>query len=141
MSLDGEGDARIERLSFEAYNESGCLQESVKRFRKRAGHYPERVLADRIYRTCENKRYCRECGIRLSGPKLGRPGKTAKEDKKQECRDNTDIGEVERSFSLGRYYLLHIGDDVVIGAGSVVIKDVKSGCKVVGVPGKEMIIK
>jgi hypothetical protein len=35
-----------------------------------------------------------------------RPEKTAKEDKKQEYQDNTDRIEVERSFSLGRYYLL-----------------------------------
>ena len=46
MSLNRGGYARIERLSFEAYNESGGPQESVERFRERAGHYPERVLAD-----------------------------------------------------------------------------------------------
>lgn len=102
LSLDGEGYARIERLSFEAYNESGCLQEAVERFRERSGHYPVRVLADQIYRTRENRRYCKEHGIRLSGPKLGRPGKTVKEDRKQEYQDNTDRIEVERSFSLGK---------------------------------------
>ena len=36
------------------------------------------------------------------GPKLGRPGKTAKEDKAQEYQDNTDRIEIERSFSLGK---------------------------------------
>lgn len=102
LSLDGEGYARIERLSFEAYNESGCLQEAVERFRERTGHYPVRVLADQIYRTRENRRYCKEHGIRLSGPKLGRPGKTVNEDRKQEYQDNTDRIEVERSFSLGK---------------------------------------
>lgn len=102
LSLDTEGYARIERLSFEAYNESGCLQEAVERFKERTGHYPVRVLADQIYRTRENRRYCKDHGIRLSGPKLGRPGKTAVEDKKQEYQDNTDRIEVERSFSLGK---------------------------------------
>lgn len=102
LSLDGEGYARIERLSFEAYNESGCLQEAVERFRERTGHYPMRVLADQIYRTRENRRYCKEHSIRLSGPKLGRPGKNVKEDRKQEYQDNTDRIEVERSFSLGK---------------------------------------
>ncbi len=43
-----------------------------------------------------------EHGIRLSGPKLGRPGKTVNEDRKQEYQDNTDRIEVERSFSLGK---------------------------------------
>ncbi len=79
LSLDGEGYARIERILFEAYNESGCLQEAVERFRERTGHYPARVLADQIYRTRENRSYCKKHGIRLSGPKLGRPGKAVKE--------------------------------------------------------------
>ncbi len=77
-SLDGEGYARIERLSFEAYNESGCLQEAVERFKGRTGHYPVRVLADQIYRTRENRRYCKGHGIRLSGPKTWQTGKNGK---------------------------------------------------------------
>ncbi|MQN01052.1 MAG: transposase [bacterium LCO1.1] len=35
----------------------------------RTGHYPERVLADQIYRTREKRKFCKENGIRLSGPK------------------------------------------------------------------------
>ena len=35
------------------------------------------VLTDQIYRTRENRSYCKEHGIRLSGPKLGRPSATA----------------------------------------------------------------
>ena len=46
--------------------------------------------------------YCKEHGIRLSGPKLGRPSATAKVDKKQEYQDNTDRIEVERTFSLSK---------------------------------------
>lgn len=102
LSLDSEGYGRIERISFEAYNESTCLVEAAERFRKRTGYYPKRVLADQIYRTRENRKYCRERGIRLSGPRLGRPGADAKVDKKQEYQDNTDRIEVERSFSLSK---------------------------------------
>ena len=46
------------------------------------------------------KRHCKEHGIRLSGPKLGRPSANAKVDKKQEYQDNTDRIEVERTLSL-----------------------------------------
>ncbi len=74
LSLDSEGYGRIEKISFEAYNESTCLLKAVERFKERTGYYPERVLADQIYRTRENRSYCKEHGIRLSGPKLGRPG-------------------------------------------------------------------
>lgn len=102
LSLDSEGYGRIEKISFEAYNESTCLIEAVERFKDRTGYYPERVLADQIYRTRENRSYCKEHGIRLSGPKLGRPSATAKVDKKQEYQDNTDRIEVERSFSLSK---------------------------------------
>ena len=60
------------------------------------------ALTDQIYRTRENRSYCKEHGIRLSGPKLGRPSATAKVDKKQEYQDNTDRIEVERTFSLSK---------------------------------------
>ena len=45
---------------------------------------------------------CKDHGIRISGPKLGRPGKPeqAKADKKQEYQDNTDRIEIEREFSV-----------------------------------------
>lgn len=74
----------------------------MERFRERTGHYPRRVLADQIYQTRENRKYCKDHGIRLSGPKLGRPSANAKVDKKQEYQDNTDRIEVERSFSLSK---------------------------------------
>jgi hypothetical protein len=75
----------------------------VERFRKRTGHYPEWVLVDQIYRTSENRRYCREHGIQISRSKLGRPSaSTAKTDKKQEYQNNTDRIEVERRFSLSK---------------------------------------
>ena len=102
LSLDSEGYGRLEKISFEAYNESTCLIEAIERFKERTGYYPERVLADQIYRTRENRSYCKEHGIRLSGPKLGRPSATAKVDKKQEYQDNTERIEVERTFSLSK---------------------------------------
>lgn len=102
LSLDSEGYGRIEKISFEAYNESTCLIEAVERYRERMGHYPERVLADQIYRTRENRNFCRGKGIRLSGPKLGRPSANAKINKKTEQQDNTDRIEVERTFSVSK---------------------------------------
>ena len=102
LSLDTEGYARIEKISFNPYNESSILQEAVERYKERTGYYPERVLADQIYRTRENRSFCKELGIRLSGPKLGRPSIDAKVDKKQEYQDNTDRIAVEREFSLDK---------------------------------------
>lgn len=101
LSLDEKGYGRIERHSFEAYNESSTLMDACESYKKRTGHYPERILADQIYRNRENRAYCREHGIRLSGPKLGRPSLTeTSEDRRKAYQDNTDRIEVERSFSL-----------------------------------------
>lgn len=80
LSIDSEGYSRIEKISFEAYNESTCLIEAIENFKERTGYYPERVLADQIYRTRENRSFCSDHGIRLSGPKLGRPGFNTKTD-------------------------------------------------------------
>ncbi len=102
VSLDEHGVARIERQSFDAYNESDVLIGAVERYKERTGRYPKRVLADTIYRTRANRSYCKLHGIRLSGPALGRPKKDSKADKKQEYRDAVDRIKVERSFSLAK---------------------------------------
>lgn len=102
MSIDEKGLARLEKLSFDAYNESDVLINAVERYRVRTGRYPERVLADQIYRTRKNRAYCKKNGIRMSGPALGRPRQMTSEEKKQSYTDNTDRIEVERGFSLAK---------------------------------------
>ena len=102
LSIDEKGIARLERLSFDAYNESDVLITAVENYKSRTGHYPERVLVDQIYRNRSNRAFCKEHGIRISGPALGRPKKDDKADKKQEYIDNTDRIEVERAFSLAK---------------------------------------
>ena len=62
--------ARVEKLSFDAYNESEVLKTAVENYKHRTGHYPERVLADQIYRNRSNLNFCKEHGIRLSGKRL-----------------------------------------------------------------------
>lgn len=78
-----DGWTRLECCSFDAYNEAGNLREMAERFRAREGHYPSRILADKIYRNRENLSYCKAHGIRLSGPALGRPKKGETRDKAQ----------------------------------------------------------
>ena len=59
-----DGWTRLEYCSFDAYNEAGNLKMMVERFREREGHYPSRILADKIYRNRENLSFCKEHGIR-----------------------------------------------------------------------------
>ena len=55
-----------------------------------------------IYRNRENLRYCKERGIRLSGPALGRPKKGEERNKVQDYQDECERVEVARKFSLGK---------------------------------------
>ena len=103
MSIDEKGIARLEKLSFDAYNEEDVLITAIENYRKRTGHYPERVLVDQIYRNQKNRAYCKSKNIRISGKALGRPKKNpTPEEKKIAHQDNTDRIEVERGFSLAK---------------------------------------
>ena len=99
------GYADVTRISWKAYNESGDLIGEVERYRERWGFYPERVLADKIYRTRDNLAYCAKCGIRMSGPALGRPPADKKvyaEQKEQERREAGERNAVEGKFGEGK---------------------------------------
>lgn len=102
LSIDEHGFARLEKLEIDAYNESDVLISAVERYKQRTGHYPERVLVDQIYRNRANLAFCKENGIRVSGPALGRPKKNPTIDKKQEYTDSVDRIEVERAFCLAK---------------------------------------
>ena len=93
----------IERMSWDNYNESKDMKGQIEGYRKRFGYYPESVHADKIYRTRENLRYCEGHGIRLSGPKLGRPRKEVeREEKKQMRQDELDRNAIEGKFGQGK---------------------------------------
>ena len=100
-----DGFLRIEDLRWDAFNESTTLKQSVEAYRKAYGHYPARVLADMIFRTRENLKYCKEHRIHLNGPKLGKPftdPAEAKKHKKLEWLESGERGEIERQFGTGK---------------------------------------
>lgn len=101
ISTDDGGFARIEELSFDAFNESEGLIKAVNAYHEREGLWPDRVLADKIYRNRPNLAWCKERNIRLSGPRLGRPAKDVvgtKEAATQERIDAADRNVVEGVF-------------------------------------------
>ena len=103
------GYLRIEHLNWDAYNESKTLQDTVERYREQTGVYPKRILADKIYRTRDNLRYCAKNNIHMNGPKLGRPPKD-KELYAQQCRD--ERRESENAMKL-RANLEQVSDAMV----------------------------
>lgn len=68
-----DGFTLIDQLSWDNFNEGGCLKESVELYKQRLGYYPEKVLADKIYCTRENRKLLKELGIELRAKPLGRP--------------------------------------------------------------------
>lgn len=105
LSIDEYGFARIEYLSFDAYNEGPMLIQALEAYKYHHGCYPERVLVDQIYRTRPNIAFCQKNGIRISGPRLGRPTKNdeiRRKDAKTAAQDNADRIQIERYFSTAK---------------------------------------
>jgi hypothetical protein len=108
-----EGYARVEDLRWDAFNEGGTLQASVERFKEATGHYPARILADKLFRTRDNLQFCKERGIHLNGPKLGRPPKDLslyRYQCQQERLEAAERNAIECTFGVGkrRYSLGYI---------------------------------
>jgi len=100
-----DGYARIERLSFDAFNEADDFFRVVERYRQRYGRYPSRILVDKLYRNRHTLAFCKEHGIQLTGPALGRPPKNvdvSKQAKRQEYIDICDRNAVEGAFGTGK---------------------------------------
>jgi hypothetical protein len=100
-----DGYARVETLSWDAFHEGTTLKEIVEAYHRDTGFYPERILADKAYRSRENLQYCKEHGIRVSGPKLGRPPKDKALYRQQlhdEWKESGERAEVECVFGVGK---------------------------------------
>jgi hypothetical protein len=107
-----DGFTFIDEQNFDSFHEGITLIDSAKKYKERHGCWPEAILADTIYRNRENRRFCKEHGIRLSGPKLGRPKAGELEaNREQVYRDSCDRNIVEsrggiakRRYGLDKIY-------------------------------------
>ena len=111
-----DGYAFADRISWDNFNECLDLIDQLKAYKNRFGFYPESVHVDKIYRTRDNIRYCRKYGIRITGPRLGRPPKITPEnaerlkaEAKLSRQDEIDripiegkFGQGKRKYGLGR---------------------------------------
>jgi hypothetical protein len=111
ISVTSEGFTFLDRLSYDPYNEGEDLKDQAMAYRCRNGHYPEVICADQIYRTRANRAFCQRHGIRLSGPRLGRPKNNPEllaaekrqylDDQRQRNAVEGKIGEAKRRYGLG----------------------------------------
>ncbi|VVS94181.1 IS5 family transposase [Desulfoluna spongiiphila] len=111
-----DGYAFVDRISWDNFNENQDLVRQIERYKKRFGVYPKSVHVDQIYRTRDNRKYCKRHGIRISGPPLGRPPKRTAETEAelikkslQARQDEIDripiegkFGQAKRRYCLGR---------------------------------------
>ncbi len=103
-----DGFTFIEEQSWDNFAEGVTLIDSAERYRQRHGVYPKAILADMIYRNRKNLDFCKAHHIRLSGPRLGRPKESEREqDKQQAYQDSCERnivegrnGTVKRRFGL-----------------------------------------
>ena len=97
------GYAFIENLSWDNYHEGDSFIPAVEAYREKKGYYPLVVGADAVYRNRNNLRYCKEHGIRLSGPRLGRPPKVISAAQKKLARlDSRKRNAVEGAFGVAK---------------------------------------
>ena len=111
ISVTGEGFTYLDRLSYDPYNEGEDLKAQAMAYRRHHGHFPEVICADQIYRTRSNRAFCQRHGIRLSGPRLGRPKNDPElvaaekrqfiDDQRQRNAVEGKIGQGKRRFGLG----------------------------------------
>jgi hypothetical protein len=93
----------IEKQSWDNFSEGVTLVESAEKYKERHGVYPEAILADKIYRNRDNIKFCKANGIRLTGPRLGRPKQDEiKADKAQAYKDSCERNTVESRFGIGK---------------------------------------
>lgn len=99
-----EGFARIDQLSFEAFNEGKFLKDQVERYKKLNGYYPDLVQTDDIYMTKENRKYLKENGIRHTGKALGRKPKQVPSTQEKAIRqiERNQRNHIEGKFGQGK---------------------------------------
>jgi IS5 family transposase len=129
ISVTGEGFTFLDRLSYDPYNEGEDLKAQAMAYRRRHGHYPEVICADQIYRTRSNRAFCQRHGIRLRGPRLGRPKNDPElvaAEKQQFMDDQRQRNAVEGKIGQGkrRYGLDLIREKLAVNQGSTIALNV-----------------
>lgn len=98
-----DGYVFLDRISWDNFNESADLKAQIEAYCNYTGVYPESVHVDKIYRSRANRAFCKEKGIRISGPPLGRPkANVSKELKKQAQEDERIRNNIEGKFGISK---------------------------------------
>jgi hypothetical protein len=104
-----DGYLSADTLSWDAYNESSDLIKQAENYRKILGYYPEIIMADKIYWTNENRKWCSENKVRLTATAKGRPVKKSEYQKRKEKKEfarrnhiEGKIGNAKQAYNLNQ---------------------------------------
>ena len=67
----------LDEINYDAFYEGELLDNAIADYYVRFGMLPTKILVDQAYTDRENRRLCKELGIKLMGKPLGRPPKEA----------------------------------------------------------------
>ena len=95
------GYAFITDMAWENIAEASLLPQAAEQYKRMFGFYPKTILGDGVYPNRDNRAWCKERGIRLSGPRLGRKNEEIKrEEARQRHRDGCERNAVEGEFGV-----------------------------------------
>jgi hypothetical protein len=86
----------LDEIDYNAFYEGDLLENAIINYYTRFGMLPSKILADQAFTSRENRRLCKELGIKLMGKPLGRPPKGVIPDISK--KDIGDRNEVEGKF-------------------------------------------
>jgi len=95
------GYAFITDISWENIPEASLLPDAAERYKELFGFYPKSIIGDGVYPNRNNRAWCKQRFIRLSGPKLGRKSEDIKaEEAKLRHLDACERNAVEGEFGI-----------------------------------------
>lgn len=114
-----EGYALVDKVSYESFHEGKELKRSLELHEKRFGRKPEKVYADEIYGTRENRSYLKSEEIEECFRPVGRVAEEVRKVKKKERKKRNQIegliGTLKESWELNKIrYKINGGADVQI---------------------------
>jgi len=104
------GYAFITDISWENIAEASLLPSAAEQYKRMFGFYPKAIIGDGVYPNRNNRAWCTQRHIRLSGLKLGRKSEETKRDEARQihqdgCERNAvegEFGVTKRKLSLDR---------------------------------------
>jgi len=104
------GYAFITDISWDNIAEASLLPQAAEQYARLFGFYPRTIIGDGVYPNRDNRDWCKERQIRLSGLKLGRKNAEIKQEEakqlhKDGCERNAiegEFGVVKRKYGLDR---------------------------------------